>query len=85
MRDPARRRDALFTLSGPGGTGKTRLALQEAADLLDDFPDSTYFVPLATLTNDSPVIELIKNACAGCAPLLKRGRGLDPRSARGEA
>ena len=40
----------LLTLTGPGGTGKTRLALQAAADLLDDFPDGTYFVPLATLT-----------------------------------
>jgi len=40
----------LLTLSGPGGTGKTRLALQAAADLLDDFPDGTNFVPLATLT-----------------------------------
>jgi predicted ATPase/class 3 adenylate cyclase len=40
----------LLTLSGPGGTGKTRLALQVAADLLDDFPDGTFFVPLATLT-----------------------------------
>jgi hypothetical protein len=40
----------LLTLSGPGGTGKTRLALQAVADLLDDFPDGTFFVPLATLT-----------------------------------
>src|SRR5215218_1013900 len=40
----------LLTLTGPGGTGKTRLALQAAADLLDDFPDGTFFVPLATLT-----------------------------------
>jgi predicted ATPase/class 3 adenylate cyclase/Tfp pilus assembly protein PilF len=40
----------LLTLTGPGGTGKTRLALQAAADLLDDFPDGTYFVRLATLT-----------------------------------
>ena len=38
----------LLTLTGPGGTGKTRLALQAAADLLDDFPDGTFFVPLAT-------------------------------------
>ena len=29
----------LLTLTGPGGTGKTRLALQAAADLLDEFPD----------------------------------------------
>jgi predicted ATPase len=40
----------LLTLTGPGGTGKTRVALQTAADLLDDFPDGTFFVPLATLT-----------------------------------
>jgi len=40
----------LFTLTGPGGIGKTRLALQAAADLLDDFPDGTFFAPLATLT-----------------------------------
>jgi predicted ATPase/class 3 adenylate cyclase/Tfp pilus assembly protein PilF len=39
----------LLTLTGPGGTGKTRLALQAAADLLDDFPDGTFLVPLATL------------------------------------
>jgi predicted ATPase/class 3 adenylate cyclase len=40
----------LLTLTGPGGIGKTRLALQAAADLLDEFPDGTYFVQLATLT-----------------------------------
>src|SRR5215213_6950778 len=40
----------LLTLTGPGGIGKTRLALQAAADLLDDFPDGTFFAPLAALT-----------------------------------
>src|SRR5215204_1250441 len=40
----------LLTLTGPGGTGKTRVALQAAADLLEDFPDGAFFVPLATLT-----------------------------------
>jgi predicted ATPase/class 3 adenylate cyclase len=40
----------LLTLIGPGGTGKTRLALQAAADLLDDFPEGTFFVSLATLS-----------------------------------
>src|SRR5215212_2406650 len=40
----------LLTLTGPGGIGKTRLALQAAADLLDEFPDGTFFVPLATLS-----------------------------------
>jgi len=50
----------LLTLTGPGGTGKTRLALQTAADLLDDFPDGIYFVPLATLT----AAELFSSAVA---------------------
>jgi predicted ATPase/class 3 adenylate cyclase len=40
----------LLTFTGPGGIGKTRVALQAAADLLDDFPDGTFFAPLATLT-----------------------------------
>jgi predicted ATPase/class 3 adenylate cyclase/DNA-binding CsgD family transcriptional regulator len=41
----------LLTLTGPGGTGKTRLALQLAADELDSFVDGVYFVPLASVTD----------------------------------
>ncbi|HEX5840116.1 MAG TPA: tetratricopeptide repeat protein, partial [Anaerolineales bacterium] len=37
----------LITLMGPGGTGKTRLSLQVAHELFDQFPDGIYFVPLA--------------------------------------
>ncbi len=38
----------LLTLLGPGGTGKTRLAVQAAADLLDHFEGRVYFVDLAS-------------------------------------
>jgi predicted ATPase/class 3 adenylate cyclase len=39
------------TLTGPGGTGKTRLALQIAVSLKDNFPDGVYLVALAPLTD----------------------------------
>ncbi|MSP13090.1 MAG: tetratricopeptide repeat protein [Chloroflexi bacterium] len=41
----------LLTLTGPGGTGKTRLGLQVAAEMLDVFDDGVYFVPLAQITD----------------------------------
>ena len=39
----------LVTLTGPGGVGKTRLALQIAADLIDPFNGNVRFVPLAAI------------------------------------
>ena len=41
----------LLTLTGPGGTGKTRLALQAAAEAIDSFPDGITWVPLADLAD----------------------------------
>lgn len=41
----------LLTLTGPGGTGKTRLALQVAGGLLESFPDGIWWVELAALND----------------------------------
>ena len=49
----------LVTLTGPGGTGKTRLSLQAAADLLDAYKQGVFFVPLATITDPDLVIPTI--------------------------
>src|SRR5947207_5236112 len=37
----------LLTVTGVGGTGKTRIALQTAADMVDEFEHGVFFVPLA--------------------------------------
>ena len=41
----------VLTFTGPGGTGKTRLSLQVAAELADAFPDGVFFVELAPVTS----------------------------------
>ena len=49
----------LVTLTGPGGTGKTRLSLEVAAALLDAFPDGVYFVELAPIGDPALVASTI--------------------------
>lgn len=61
--------DRLLTLVGPGGIGKTRLALQAARNEVGAFRDGVYFVPLASLS--SP--ELLPAAVAGALEFSFRG------------
>jgi predicted ATPase len=54
----------LVTLVGPGGTGKTRLAVQLAADVAEEFEDGVWWVPLAAVTDPEFVEPTIKQAVA---------------------
>jgi predicted ATPase/DNA-binding CsgD family transcriptional regulator/Tfp pilus assembly protein PilF len=46
----------LLTLTGPGGSGKTRLALQAASQVVGEYPNGVYFVNLAPITNPRLVV-----------------------------
>ncbi len=52
----------LVTLTGPGGTGKTRLAIHAAAEASDSFPDGIWWVPLASLTDARLVTSAVAQA-----------------------
>ena len=52
-------KNRLVTLTGVGGIGKTRLSLQVAAGLLDDFPDGVWLVELASLADARLVPEAV--------------------------
>ncbi|HEV3474350.1 MAG TPA: adenylate/guanylate cyclase domain-containing protein, partial [Actinomycetota bacterium] len=52
----------LLTLTGPGGTGKTRLSLQVASEMLPRFEDGAFFVDLSPITDPSLVATSIADA-----------------------
>src|SRR5262249_45701353 len=52
----------VVTLTGPGGAGKTRLALQVGADILDTYPDGVWWVELASLSNPALVPKAVASA-----------------------
>jgi predicted ATPase len=58
LRDEVR----LVTLSGPGGIGKTRLALQVASEVASSFPSGVCFIPLAGVTDPTLIPSIIAQA-----------------------
>jgi predicted ATPase/DNA-binding CsgD family transcriptional regulator len=71
-------RSRLLTLTGPGGSGKTRLGLQLAAEVTGGFPGGVYFVALAPVGNPELVLSSIAQGIGlpdiGDRPLLDRLR-----------
>ena len=52
----------MLTLTGPGGIGKTRLALEIAAEMLDDYANAVWFVDLAPIVESALVPKAIAQA-----------------------
>jgi predicted ATPase/class 3 adenylate cyclase len=52
-------RTRLLTITAPGGAGKTRLAIQVAADLAADFPDGVFFVDLSPISSPADIPQTV--------------------------
>ena len=61
----------LLTLTGAGGSGKTRLALQAAAEAAEAYPDGVWWVPLGSLRDPAEVVPAAARELGGGAPLAE--------------
>jgi class 3 adenylate cyclase len=52
-------RTRLLTILAPGGAGKTRFAIQAAADIAAEFPDGVFFISLADIRSDLDVVQAV--------------------------
>jgi predicted ATPase len=59
----------LVTLSGPGGTGKTRLAIEAAAELVGEFKAGVFWVALAAVRKPGLVVDTIEQTLGAKQPL----------------
>ncbi len=70
---------SVVTLTGPGGSGKTRLVMQTAADAADNYVDGVWFMPLAGLTDVDLVLPAIAQTFG-----LREGGGRTYREVLGD-
>jgi predicted ATPase/class 3 adenylate cyclase len=61
-------RTHLLTLVGPGGTGKSRISLELAAQVMDSFPDGIWFIRLAPVTDPALVASTIAHTLGLVVP-----------------
>jgi predicted ATPase/class 3 adenylate cyclase len=61
----------LLTLAGPGGSGKTRLALQAAGSAAEAYPDGVWWVPLAQVSDAADVMPAAARELGGGGPLVQ--------------
>lgn len=74
----------LVTLTGPGGVGKTRLAIEVASRLIDDYADGIAFIPLAAVRDPALVLPTISSTLGlndepGRSPAVTLGSWLRAR------
>ena len=74
----------LVTLTGPGGTGKTRLAIELATTLQESFPDGAWLVELEAVTDPAAVPDALAAALGVGGKLVARRGRAGPRTAPGQ-